>query len=265
MGDARGIAERAGGCGDALGLLTRYCALGVRVDVSAHGDGLGFVFGEPDTDAIAVAEAIRALDTEARFADVEDVLPLFEDDIAGIAHEAARMIARSVFDPRSIVISCAVQGTRPKWRFELPTPKQMFAPSIGGAPRAMVYGIDADGDLVEVRARRRWPLSLEASAALAAPLVRAVAAAHRRVPRRVGDVAPCAHVARARSCRRARRFRGVAAGGAAAALGCRRPGAAHPQGPRSCARRDRATPRAQAPGRRQAGRIKDRGGNGREL
>lgn len=135
-------------------VITRYCALGVRVDVSRHGDGLGFVSGEPSADALRVADAIRALDTEASFADIEEVLPLFEDDIAGIAREAARMIARSVFDPRSIVISCAVRGARPQWKFEHPTPYQMFAPAITGKPRAIVYGIDAHGDLVEMKANR---------------------------------------------------------------------------------------------------------------
>jgi hypothetical protein len=132
-------------------MITRFCALGVRVDVSGHGDGLGFLGGEPHPDAIIVADAIRALDTASSVGEtVDDALALF-GDFAGIAHEAARAILRTTFDQRSIVMSCAAMGTRPKWQFELPTPKQMFAPSIGGAPRAIVYGIDADGDLVEVR------------------------------------------------------------------------------------------------------------------
>lgn len=132
-------------------IITQYCALGVRVDVSAHGgDGLGFVAGEPCDDALRVADAIKALDRVARFEDVEQALALF-GDIAPIATEAARMIQRSTFDPQSLVISYATRGSRPKWNFENPTPCQLFAPTLTGRPRPLVYGVDADGDLIEMR------------------------------------------------------------------------------------------------------------------
>lgn len=134
-------------------IVMQYAALGVRVDTSAgQGDGLGFLAGEPNADALIVADAIRALDTSARFDHVEDALALF-GEFAGIALDAARAIVRASFDPRALVISCATMGSRPKWKFEHPHPYQMFAPSLG-APRALVYGIDANGDLVEVKRNR---------------------------------------------------------------------------------------------------------------
>lgn len=134
-------------------IVMQYAALGVRVDTSGHGDGLGFLAGEPNADALIVADAIRALDTEARFEHVEDALALF-GEFESIAHDAARAITRSTFDPRALAISCATMGSRPKWKFEQPHPYQMFAPSITGTPRALVYGIDANGDLVEIKRNR---------------------------------------------------------------------------------------------------------------
>lgn len=131
-------------------IITQYAALGVRVDVSRSGEGFGFVAGEPSDDALIVADAIKALDTSARFADVEDVLPLF-GDFAGIAGDAARAIASATFNVQAIVISNAALGKRPCWDFDHPTPLQMFAPTLNGAPRSIVYGKDRDGDLVEVR------------------------------------------------------------------------------------------------------------------
>jgi hypothetical protein len=131
-------------------IVMQFAALGVHVDTSGHGDGLGFLAGEPHRDALIVADAIRALDTEAHFDHVEDVLALF-GEFESIAHDAARSIVRSSFDPRALVMSCSTMGSRPKWKFEHPHPYQMFAPAITGRPRALVYGIDDDGDLVEVR------------------------------------------------------------------------------------------------------------------
>lgn len=136
-------------------VLTQYAALGVRVQTSGfQGDGFGFTPGAPHEDAIVVADAVRTLKTEARFDDAAQVLPLF-GDLATIAGDAVSSIMRAEFNPRSLVISCATIGKRPDWNFEHPTPYQMFAPTFGGRPRAIVYGIDADGDLVEMKARRK--------------------------------------------------------------------------------------------------------------
>lgn len=47
-------------------MIANVAVLGVRVDVSRNcGDGLDFVSGEPHRDVV-VADAIRALSTEAR-------------------------------------------------------------------------------------------------------------------------------------------------------------------------------------------------------
>ncbi|WIG52499.1 MAG: hypothetical protein OJF48_003418 [Afipia sp.] len=136
-------------------VLTQFAALGVRVQTSGfQGDGFGFTPGAPHEDALIVAAAMKSLNTVARFDSVDQVLPLF-GDLTPIAGDAVSSIMRAEFDPRSIVISCATIGKRPEWNFEHPTPYQMFAPTFGGRPRALVFGIDADGDLVEMRARRK--------------------------------------------------------------------------------------------------------------
>jgi hypothetical protein len=144
-------------------IVTQFCALGVRVDVSGYGDGLGFLAGEPHPDALIVADAIRALDTRARFEDRVEVLPLF-GDFAGIAGDAVGAILGASFDQRGLVISHATMGTRPAWAFELPEPQQRFYEAVNrtGSVRRypVVLGTDADGDLVmmqknEGRARKR--------------------------------------------------------------------------------------------------------------
>jgi len=144
-------------------IVTQYCALGVRVDVSGYGDGLGFLAGEPHADALLVADAIRSLDTRARFQDRVEVLPLF-GDFAGIAGDAVDAILGASFDQRGLVLSHATMGSRPAWAFELPSPRQRFyeARNAAGAVRCypVVLGTDADGDVVmmqknEGRARKR--------------------------------------------------------------------------------------------------------------
>jgi hypothetical protein len=138
-------------------IVTQYCALGVRVDVSGYGDGLGFLAGEPHPDALIVAEAIRALG-DARFADRVEVLPLF-GDLAAVAGGAADAILGASFDQRGIVISHATMGTRPKWKFdEDAKPRQMFVESINERDEVrvlpLVHGVDADGDEIAVRKNR---------------------------------------------------------------------------------------------------------------
>lgn len=138
-------------------VISQYCALGTRVDVSGHGDGLGFLGGEPHPDALIVGAAIRALDQFARFADRVEVLPLFGDlvEIAGHAPEA---IMSASFDPRSIVISSATQGTRPKWKFDQPCARQVFVETLNerGEVRAMplVHGLDAEGYEIAIKKNR---------------------------------------------------------------------------------------------------------------
>jgi hypothetical protein len=129
-------------------IVSQYAALGVRVDVS-YGGGLGFVPGDPHPDAIIVADAIRDLDTEARFGHRVEVLPLF-GDLAAIAGDAVDAVMSATFNPRAIVISKATQGTRPKWQFDTPEPRQVFL-QTKTKPRPLVYGIDAEGDLVAMK------------------------------------------------------------------------------------------------------------------
>jgi hypothetical protein len=69
--------------------------------------------GAPHEDALAVADAIKAIGTSATFDRVVEVEPLFGDLVA-IAGEATRAIMISSFDPRSLVISNGTMGSRPK-------------------------------------------------------------------------------------------------------------------------------------------------------
>jgi len=133
-------------------LIIQFAALGVRVQTGGYqGDGFGFSPGAPHEDAIKVADAMRALGTVAKFDHVADVEPLF-GDLVEIAGDALGSIMVATFDPRSIVISNATMGTRPKWKFEHPTPYQRFAQThAAGRPRPMVFGLDAAGDLVEIK------------------------------------------------------------------------------------------------------------------
>jgi hypothetical protein len=117
----------------------------------------GFVPGSPHADALIVSDAIRDLETLARFNDASEVLPLF-GDWRGIAGDAVTAIMSAVFDPRSIVISKAAQSSRPKWHFECPTPHRMTIPfrDAAGAlrDRPLVHGTDADSDIVYLQPRR---------------------------------------------------------------------------------------------------------------
>lgn len=133
-------------------LISRYAELGTIVQQGGWRDGLGYVPGAPHEDAERVGAAIRSIDSAARFADRDEVLPLF-GEFAAISGDAPDAILRSTFNPMALVINHAVMGTRPKWQFEAPTPAQQFLPTAG-RPRAMVHGTDADGDIVYLEPRR---------------------------------------------------------------------------------------------------------------
>jgi hypothetical protein len=139
-------------------LITRFGQLGVTVQSSGYGgDGFGFVPGAPHADALIVADAISALATDARFNDAAEVLPLF-GEWQGIAGDAVDAIVCAVFNPRSIVLSKAIQSTRPKWDFETPAPYRMMIPfrDAAGAmrERPLVHGTDAKGDILYLQPRR---------------------------------------------------------------------------------------------------------------
>jgi hypothetical protein len=118
---------------------------------------MGFVPGAPHEDAVIVGDAMHQIETVARFTDRREVLPLF-GDLAPIASDAIDAIMCATFDPRSIVLSKAIQSTRPKWQFEHPTPYRMKVPfrdAVGALrDRLRVLGLDADGCLVELKPNR---------------------------------------------------------------------------------------------------------------
>ena len=78
-----------------------WCARRCGAGGGGSPDGFGFV---PHEDALIVADAIRALETSARFEDRIEATALF-GDLAAIAGDAIESIMKASFDPRSIVIS----------------------------------------------------------------------------------------------------------------------------------------------------------------
>jgi len=133
-------------------------------------DAFGFVPGAPHEDALIVSDAIRDLDTSARFDCLDEALALF-GDLAAIAADAAASIMQASFDPRSLVICKAAQSMRPDWEFRHPIPRQMwtqFRDSAGALrERPLVHGDDADGDTIAIvpkrTARSRGVYDLDAS------------------------------------------------------------------------------------------------------
>jgi hypothetical protein len=133
-------------------LLTRYGQLGTRVDGGGWRDDLGYVPGEPHADAVTIGAMLRSMQTEARFAHHLDARELF-GDIAPIAGDAVDAMTRATFNPQALVISHAVQSTRPKWQFCTPAPARQFVPTAGRS-RALVHGTDRDGLIVYLEPRR---------------------------------------------------------------------------------------------------------------
>lgn len=139
-------------------LIIQFASLGVRVQTSGYcGDGFGFTPGAPHEDAIVVADALRVLNTDAHFNDAKEIVPLF-GDLAAIAEGAIASIMCASFDQRSLVISNATMGTRPKWQFEHPTPYQMFTQERNARDELrsmpLVHGIDADGTAIAIKKNR---------------------------------------------------------------------------------------------------------------
>lgn len=138
-------------------LIIQFASLGVRVQTSGYqGDGFGFTPGAPHEDALVIADALASLGG-ARFNDAAEVAPLF-GDLVGIAGDAIKSIMVASFDQRSIVISNATMGTRPKWKFEHPTAYQMFTQerNARGELRStpLVHGLDADGVAIAIKKNR---------------------------------------------------------------------------------------------------------------
>ncbi|WP_315701306.1 MULTISPECIES: hypothetical protein [unclassified Bradyrhizobium] len=111
-------------------------------------DSMGYVPGEPHADAQIVADAIGALATSVTLECADDARALF-GDFAPIAEHVIPSLMLAVWNPQAIVLAGAM-GKRPSWQFKCPTPYQMFAPTAG-RPRPIVHGINAAGELVELR------------------------------------------------------------------------------------------------------------------
>lgn len=133
----------------------RKGSLGMAASLSRRHDRdtMGFVPGTPHEDALIVGDAVHLLDSFASFEERHQAAPLFGGLVA-IADDAISAILCASFDPRSIIISNAIQSKRPKCDFEQPAPRQQFLQTRVGRPRGLVHGTDADGDIVYLQARR---------------------------------------------------------------------------------------------------------------
>lgn len=134
--------------------IMSYSQLGARIDVSHQGSsGLGFVPGSPHEDAERVAVAVAAHDESASFATRADVAALFAD-MSGMAEHFTDAAMATRINPRALILSHAAMGSRPKWKFEPPTPHQeraTFRDEVGALrDRPRVIGLDACGDVVDV-------------------------------------------------------------------------------------------------------------------
>lgn len=132
--------------------ISNFATLGTRVDVSrgGGGDGLGFVPGTPHPDAERIALAVRALDKGKRIGEAGCAKL-----IGGFAEcdaLAVRAVAQSPFNLAALVIRCAVLGVRMEW--DVGTP-QLRPVTYSGQRHAIVFGVDDDGQLMEVKADRR--------------------------------------------------------------------------------------------------------------
>ncbi|NEW96627.1 hypothetical protein [Rhodopseudomonas sp. BR0G17] len=118
------------------------------LDHQRESDPLGYVPGAPHADAELIAAAIADLPTDATIESEHDARALF-GDLAPIAEACISPLLRSQFNAQAIVTACAAMGRRPRWQFDQPRAYQIFMPTPG-RPRALVYGIDADGNRAEL-------------------------------------------------------------------------------------------------------------------
>jgi hypothetical protein len=132
-------------------IISNFGALGTRVDTGGYRDGLGFVFGEPDADAQAIAEAIRALPGETRLS-AEECCALLGPYVA-LDPLAVKAAADASFNMTALVIRCAILGTRMEWDIGLPQP----SPTLRRARQrwAVAFAVDGYGALYEVKANGR--------------------------------------------------------------------------------------------------------------
>lgn len=131
--------------------------LSMRVGVLPDVDSLGFVPGAPHEDALIVADAIGLLETEARLHDPADAMMLF-GEFAPICGDAMSSLMIKIWNPQSLVITHAISGKRPPWRFEQPVPypvKEEFRDVAGSVRvRTTVYGTDEVGCTVMLAPNR---------------------------------------------------------------------------------------------------------------
>ena len=141
------------GSRSAWGLISNFASLGTRVDTSFR--GVDAFQDEPHPDADKIATAIRALPDDASLSRAE--CNSLIGDFAALEPETVSAFSGAQFDLRPLVIRCAALGERmphamPHWPHEVPTPQQMFLPSQGGRPRALVLGRNpASGALVALK------------------------------------------------------------------------------------------------------------------
>lgn len=129
-----------------LQLATQFSP-GQRPDI----DSLGFVPGAPHQDAEIVADHVARLATDARIETMDDARKLY-GEFAPIAEGCLPVLMHGRFNQQALVISRAIAGKRPPWKFECPTPYPMrvdYRDARGALrDRPLVEGLDDDGCVV---------------------------------------------------------------------------------------------------------------------
>lgn len=126
-------------------VMVSYSRLGVRVDVSGYGDGLGIVPGTPHPDAEIIGRALADLPDAAMLL-AEDCFALLGPYGALDAAAVERAAQRQRFNLQAAMVRAAILSP-PEWNIGLPHPRPWKRTAAGTA----VVHIDRDGELIETR------------------------------------------------------------------------------------------------------------------
>jgi hypothetical protein len=140
-------------------IVVSYSRLGARIQTGGHGDGLGFVQGEPHPDAVLIAARLRDLSSVERLtrAQCEALIGRY----AALDPLAVKAITGAAFNPVALLINCAVLAKPMEWDIGLP--RCIPAVRHPGQRHAAAFVRNDEGVLVLARANGRgsYPVGSE--------------------------------------------------------------------------------------------------------
>lgn len=136
-------------------IVTSYCALGTRIDVSRGGwDALGFTPGDPHEDAITIGRAVWALPRKQCITEIDEIRALVPDAplLTFLGEKAVR---DHTWNWPAMVISSAVQGAPPVWDLGPMIPRKVLGQKGQPLLVGKCYGKDrySDGAFVPLEIR----------------------------------------------------------------------------------------------------------------